>query len=918
MNKYLILSLIFCFFFVDLSAQILNQGEAKRELEQRGLDEEVFRQKMLERGFDLDNIDPNQLPQIEQAMEEVVREMDKEMERAEEKEIAIQKDSIDTEEKVEEIKEETAEEIVKDKSDLSAERIKQAVEDGIPLEEAIANELSRSTKEELPPSKIYGQHIFRNKDIAIFTPAEDVRPPDTYVLGPGDKITVLIWGKSQENATFTVDKAGAIYPERMPKITLKGLSYQQAKALLESRYQEYFNFKSENFEVTIDYSRTITVNILGEAMESGSFNVPATNTAFNALAAAGGPSDIGSVRKIKLLHPGGTSKQVDIYKMMLDPSVVNDFFLENNDYIFIPVAEKLVEVEGAVRRPYIYELIQGEGLKKLIYYAGGFNENAIQSNIQIRRYENDEEVIVDVDFRALEKSGGDFELLKGDKVMVQEIEQDLDKFVEVVGAVKLPGQFQFVKGMKLKDLVRKAQLTEGASRELAFIQRKNLDGTVKWIKVNIGDDFLNIDLQAKDRLVIYEQSRFVDEQNFVIDGSVRQAGEQPFDASQEIKVADAIIMAGGTMPEATDFAYIFRRDPKTRNLQEYVRVDLKEAINNPSSSSNIVIQPFDSLVVYDYKSYMDNSFIVVDGAVRKERKVIYDPSLTLRDALVLSGGLRMEASLSRVEISRVNFDDEKGGSTQVEILEINDDYMLKSGSNYFLKPFDIINVRRAPDFELQRNIVLKGEVKYSGKYSITKNNEKISDVIERAGGLSEQAFAAGATLYRIKDGVGYVVMALDEVMLNKASKHNYILKDGDIIEIPKKKDFVSIRGASKAKEIYPDKILKTGQINVPHHKGKTAKWYVDHFAAGVGEDGRRRLITVEHPNGRIEKTNDYGLFKKYPRVEKGSIITVGKVEEKELLKDEERKDVDWGKVFADAITQATSILALILLIESAN
>jgi Periplasmic protein involved in polysaccharide export len=278
----------------------------------------------------------------------------------------------------------------------------------------------------------------------------------------------------------------------------------------------------------------------------------------------------------------------------------------------------------------------------------------------------------------------------------------------------------------------------------------------------------------------------------------------------------------------------------------------------------------------------------------------------------------MEAALSRVEVSRVSFDDTNDGKTVVSIMEINDDYKLTDGSDFFLKPFDIITVRRAPEFELQRNITLKGEVRYQGSYSITKENEKISDVIKRAGGLSEEAFAAGATLYRVKDGVGYVVMALDEVIRNNTSKHNYILKDGDIIEIPKKKDFVSIRGASKAKEIYPDKILKTGQINVPYHKGKTAKWHVDHFAAGVGEDGRRRLITVEHPNGRIEKTNDYGLFKKYPKVEKGSVITVGKVEDKTLIKDEERKDVDWGRVFADAITQATSILALILLIESAN
>jgi len=920
MNKIFLVSIFLILFSGLINAQILNQGEAKKELEKRGLDEEDFRLRMLEKGFDIENIDPNQILEIEQAMEQVVREMDREMKVEEEKLVELKTDSLELDEKIEEIKEEGVEEEIKDRSDLSAERIKAAVEGGIPLEEAIANELANSDKKVLPPSNIYGQHIFRNKNIAIYTPSEDIRPPDTYVLGPGDKITVVIWGRSQENATFTIEKDGSIRPTDMPRINLKGLTYSKAKSLLQSRYAQNFNFDPENFEVTIDYSRTITVNILGEAIESGSFNLPATNTAFNALVAAGGPSDIGTVRNIKLIHPGGTSSRVDVYAMMLDPTVVNDFFLQNNDYIFIPTADVLVEVEGAVRRPFKYELIEGEGLKKLIQYAGGFNENAYQSNIQIKRFENDKEVIVDVDFRTLEKSGSDFKLLKGDKIIVQEIPQEYDNFVEVVGAVEFPGRFQIEDGMKLKDVIQKAVLLKGARRDLAFLQRKNLDKSIKWIKVNIGDDFVNIDLQAEDKIVIYEQSRFVDEQNFIVEGAVRQPGKQPFDESQQLKISDALIMAGGVVPDATDFAYIFRKDPETRSLLEYVRVDLGDLTKNPNSNDNIEIRPFDSLVVYNYNSFVDKSFVEIKGAVRAEKRIPFDPTLTLKDALTLSGGLKLEASNSRIEVSRLNLntDDNSEQRTKVILVEIDDEYKTVSGEPFMLQPFDLILVRKSPQFRMLRNITLKGEVRYEGTYSITDDNERISDVIKRAGGLTEEAFSEGATLFRIDDNVGFVVMALDEVMINKKSKHNYILKEGDVIEIPKIKDFVSIRGATKAKEIYPDRILKTGQINVPYYKGKTAKWYVDNFAAGIGENGRRNLITVEHPSGRLEKTNDYVLFKKYPEVKKGSIITIGEVDIVKLEEENDKKDVDWGKVFADAITQATSILALILLIESTN
>ena len=155
-------------------------------------------------------------------------------------------------------------------------------------------------------------------------------------------------------------------------------------------------------------------------------------------------------------------------------------------------------------------------------------------------------------------------------------------------------------------------------------------------------------------------------------------------------------------------------------------------------------------------------------------------------------------------------------------------------------------------------------------------------------------------------------------MKSKNSKNNLILKEGDIINIPKQKDYVAIRGLTKAKDIYPDKILQTGQINVPYHGAKNAKWYVDEFAAGVGEGGRNRLITVEHPNGRIEKTEDYLFFKKYPSVQKGSIITVGRLENKREEEKKEREDVNWGKVFGDAIAQATGIITLIFLIERSN
>ena len=144
------------------------------------------------------------------------------------------------------------------------------------------------------------------------------------------------------------------------------------------------------------------------------------------------------------------------------------------------------------------------------------------------------------------------------------------------------------------------------------------------------------------------------------------------------------------------------------------------------------------------------------------------------------------------------------------------------------------------------------------------------------------------------------------------------MKEGDLIDIPKNKDIVTIRGATKMVDLYPEKILAAGKINVAFEGNNSAWYYVDKYAAGVGKEGRKRLISVEHPNGRIQRTKDFLLFKIYPKVQKGSIISVGYAEKKKEVKKGERKEVDWGKVLADSIAQATALLSFILLIQRLN
>jgi len=430
----------------------------------------------------------------------------------------------------------------------------------------------------------------------------------------------------------------------------------------------------------------------------------------------------------------------------------------------------------------------------------------------------------------------------------------------------------------------------------------------------------NMSLQPKDRLIVFSKEKYLDKYDISIDGAVRFPSKYEFDPSEKLTVEDLIILGGGLRKDATDFAYIYRTKPDNTKAKEYIRFDIKNAIENPDSPDNIVLQPNDQIQVFSKLTYIDEFSINVTGEVRNPGQYQYHESLTLKDVLLLSGGLKIMASSNRVDIFRTIINKNESTKTVVATIEVDENFEITSGNNFTLEPFDQIVVRSVPEFELQRFVQIEGEVKYPGGYAILEDNEKLLSLIKRAGDLTGEAFPEGATLYREDGGTGYIVLRLDETLKNPKDRHNFILKEGDIISIPKRKDLVTISGAIRAAEVLPSEVVGAGKINVAYHPGKRAKWYVDEYAAGIGKDGRSKLITVEYANGEIKRTKNYLLFKVHPKVKEGSIVRVGVKPPKPPRQQGERgtKKIDWGDVLADSVAQATAILSLILLVERVN
>lgn len=780
---------------------------------------------------------------------------------------------------------------------------------------------TRELRERLDSVDIYGFNYFRQKNVKIFNNAVDIKPPGNYVLGVGDQIVVSIWGYADYNRLFYIDKDGYIQQENIGRIYLKGLTLDQAKNLLRTRFANAYMIDKSDFDVSINYSRVITINVVGDVENPGSYTFPAINTAYNILAYVGGPTKSGSIRNIQIKRDGKIIRQFDLYKFLFTPEKQDDIFLDNNDYIYVPAQKNIVRIEGAVNREGKYEMLPGETFDDLLKYCGNYKPDAFTKVIQIRRFEQNKQILIDFDLDSIKKAGGKIDLRNGDVVGVRSIPEKVKNYNEVFGSVLLPGKYQWIEGDRVLDLIKKAQgLKEDAYLDEAYLIRTNYDDFRKHsFRINLQkiiedpNSEENMLLTFRDVLEVYSKTDFFDRFDIEVKGEVRNP--RKFESEKGMSLRDALIMCNGLKEEALlDKIIIYRvNDDLTEKLISF-RID---TTNNFAALDTFKLKKRDKIYVLKDLRRIDKYYVEVNGMVRKNDTFPYMENMTLADALILAQGFKMEAASNRIEIARIaNYDKAISQSVPTQVTILNFSISKNIGkdpvaNSIKLQPYDQIYVRPTPEFEYQMKVTLKGEVLYPGQYVLTTKDERLSSLIERAGGLTRFAYAEGAKLTREKDGVGSILTDLDKAIKNKNSKFNYILKAGDVIEIPAVKDLVAIRGAFN----YPN-ADKPENLYVPYTEGKDAKFYINKYAAGFSDTAFRRKTYVIRPNGQILSTHRSMFGKNYPKVEKGSIIVIPAKNEKTKKK---RTGVsgDTGqklhKVISGTIGTISSILTLYLL-----
>jgi hypothetical protein len=321
----------------------------------------------------------------------------------------------------------------------------------------------------------------------------------------------------------------------------------------------------------------------------------------------------------------------------------------------------------------------------------------------------------------------------------------------------------------------------------------------------------------------------------------------------------------------------------------------------------------------------------------------------LADLIYLSNGIKNEAALSYVEISRLIQNKDGSTSTQLFQFPIREDLQVRAADDFLMKPYDQVFVRQSKAFELPQNIKIDGEVNFPGSYTISGKKERIHDLIRRSGGLTSIAFAEGAKLFR--KGDGYVLLDLQEVLKDSNSVYNYLLKEGDVITVPKIKDLVSIAGrvnhpyikeqseiaelelkiklmkalteVEREEILAKEKIVQMKnplRINVPFHKLKRANYYLKEYAAGIDRfnGGRDRLVYVKYPDGSVKRAKAFLFFKSYPKVEKGSMVYVDTKTKNFKPKNENKKPIDWTNIIRSTFSILTSGLTIYALINAAT
>ena len=865
---------------------------ARAELQKRGLDEMEVRTRLLQNGIDVDNIPPTEYASYQTRVIAILDQMQNEKQDAANAVMAAQAGTASPADSI---------------TGNALTPAPQTTDGEAKAEAALQAALQDSTFAAVP-DEIYGHSLFSNGNMGVFRTTDGAQAPDTYILGEGDEVHISIFGSSQTEIHQRIGVDGSIQPVGSTKIFLKGMTLAQGRQAIINKLGQHYSFRKDQIAVTITTARTVTVSIYGEVGVQGGFTLSALNTTFNALLAAGGPTAIGSVRNIQLSR-GGKTSTLDLYKYMTGTASGENYSIQNGDVIFVPVAQKVVSIEGFINRPMRYEIVDGETLADLIKYAGGTPWDSSADLAQVERHEGSEVSYQEYKLQEVLSGAHKVSLQSGDVVRIKAANNPVHTYVAIEGDVYYDGRFDLAANRTLSALLENAKPRHTARTDFVFVERTKDDETVEVITapfpgINGNADFA---LRPRDKVTVLNQADYRDLDTIAVSGEVRNPFTKEFGLNDRMTVSQAIEFAGGLKPSVFPVAYIFRRDLTNPDKMQYIRVSL-------DSSGDMQLQPGDRLNIYDNTTYTNVGEVRISGAVKNPFSTAYDPSLTVHDLIEMAGGFEVGAAYDKIELFRVNISKTNESSFEKTTISVDSAYNPTSG-DVQLQPFDQIIVRMTPNFTTGRSVEINGRVRYPGVYMLQDSRSQLSDVIKMAGGLLDDADPY-AILFRTYNERGNITVNLDDVKSHKGNtKCDPIMMEGDVVNITRQENTVIIRETgTRMSQYVPADFMSTEKV-ITYQGPHSAAWYVRNYAGGFLKTVERNSVTVTLPNNQAIGTKRILGIRKYPTVQPGAVITMRMDVDKQERLDTPKEKIDWGAELRSTLSALTSTVSLILLID---
>ena len=669
-------------------------------------------------------------------------------------------------------------------------------------------------------SEVFGRNIFNNQ-MLTFEPPINMATPSNYRLGAGDEVVIDLWGASQESFMETISPDGVVVIEGVGPCKIGGMSVSEATAYLRSRLGKFYS--DTEISLAVGNTRSIQVQVLGEVNVPGTYTLSALSSAFNALYAAGGISDIGTLRDIKVYRQGRSIASIDVYDYILNGNSSGDVRLNDNDVVVVGPYDALVDIRGKVKRPMFYEMKKNESLSTLLRYTGGFTGDAYKKSIRVTRKDGAEYSIHTVG----EFDWSNFTMTDGDSVFVDSVVARYSNMVEVRGAVFHSGMYQMDGNINtVRELVNAAEgLREDAFTARAVMHRQKDDLTLEVLAVDIkgimNGSVADIPLRKNDVLFIPSKLDMTGEQTLSITGEVNFPGVYAY--AENTTVEDLVLQAGGLTDAASTVKVdVYRRidDPTALVDNETMTETFTFALKDGfvvDGQPGFTLKPYDQVAVRKSPSYSEQQNVTISGAVNFEGTyAMSNKNYRLSDLIKACGGLSSLGYAKGARLERRMTEEERQqqeASLRASQIALYEESMQGSNQNFDLNRADSL-------------LLMKLDIGTSFPVSID----------------------------------------LEKAMKTPGCEEDIVLREGDRVIVPQYSSIVKISGDV----MYP--------ISMNYKKGESLNYYIKR-AGGYGDNARKARVYAIYMNGAVELLS----HRSKKAVEPGCTIVVPSKKQKQKM-----------------------------------